>query len=365
MIYEVHGDVCRLGYLKLVACLNADKTPRSPDYLASLLFESSRQAYYDLKEDVLGLLKGDVNAHNYVKLAGELGFYDRKTGGIGDIGAVYMSLKSSAALRKHVTGEQTACLSEILTLSPVEKLLFLYTLIQKDYHMIVAILRWVFEKKEFTRLEAMQYVMEEIYPTVLRQSLKKASDDMKQLILNELEEATRLKEIRLSYSSGAEWVKSRYYAKYRHTVPPRLEWLVDVGVLMRTGRGRYVVTAEALRLKTDYEVLFERSREKGEQTLFSYLAPSLLHTRNPTKQAEVQSMVEAYKTLQETVGRVGLETLCLAGAFKLLEDGYRSSPQAMSRVFSYLSLLHPDRIFATYSEDGYAEVSGLDLALIE
>jgi hypothetical protein len=58
MIYEVHGDACRLGYLKLVACLNADKTPRSPDYLASLLLESSRQALHDLKEDVLGLLKG-------------------------------------------------------------------------------------------------------------------------------------------------------------------------------------------------------------------------------------------------------------------------------------------------------------------
>jgi hypothetical protein len=37
----------------------------------------------------------------------------------------------------------------------------------------------------------------------------------------------------------------------------------------------------------------------------------------------------------------------------------------MSRIFSYLSLLHPDRVFATYSDDGYTEVSGLDLTVIE
>jgi hypothetical protein len=64
-----------------------------------------------------------------VKLAGELGFYDDRTGGIGVMGAVYMSLKSSAALMGHVAGEKTASLSEILTLKPVEKLLFFYSLL--------------------------------------------------------------------------------------------------------------------------------------------------------------------------------------------------------------------------------------------
>ncbi len=75
--------------------------------------------------------------------------------------------------------------------------------------------------------------IEEIYPDALRHSMKGLSDKERESLANELQESLKFRELRKMYSSKAEWVRSRQYSKYRHTVPPRLEWLVDIGLLTR------------------------------------------------------------------------------------------------------------------------------------
>ena len=42
MILESHGDACRLGYLRLIACLLEDGSQKSFDFLASILYDMLR-----------------------------------------------------------------------------------------------------------------------------------------------------------------------------------------------------------------------------------------------------------------------------------------------------------------------------------
>ncbi|MEM4294178.1 MAG: hypothetical protein QXV86_00235 [Candidatus Caldarchaeum sp.] len=365
MILELHGDACRLGYLKLAACILEDGSPRSPDYLASVMLETCRSLEEDVERSLPGLMRSEVNARNYVKLANDLGFYNRKTGRLGRFGAAYACLDSSETVKKHVSGERCLSLSQLLSLSPVEKMLFLQAILTMDYYMMVLLVKWLFKTREFTRQNAMQAVMEEIYPEALQRLSRRLSDRDRHDLAKELEEASRFRERRESYSSKVEWIRSRQYAKYRHTVPPRLEWLADVGLLERTHRGRYAVSPEGLRLFRDLELVVSRPRERVEEEFFKYVVLGVERLKAPAQSTEAQAMTSVYSSLNKMMGRVELDLLCLASAYKLVERGFKSSPSSMMRVFSYLSLLYPDRVYATYSDDGSAEVSGLDISLVE
>ncbi|MEM2591442.1 MAG: hypothetical protein QXI60_02550, partial [Thermofilaceae archaeon] len=225
--------------------------------------------------------------------------------------------------------------------------------------------RWALKTRVFSRQQAMETIMEEIYPEALKQAMKHASEKMRQAVSSELQEAIKFREARLAYRSKTEWVRSRQYAKYRHAVPPRLEWLVDIGLLERMQRGKYSTSADAVKLSRDLEVVLEKPRDKINQALFNYLAPSMLSLKHPTHNLEAHAMTEVYRMLYRALGKVRLDILCLASAYRLVENGLRSTPSSTAQAFSYLSLLYPDRVFATYSDDGSAEVSGLDISLIE
>lgn len=363
MILEVHGDVCRLGYLKVVACLLEDGVPRSPDYLASLLLETCRSAENDVG-GLLGLLRTEVNAVNYVKLASQLGFYDRATGRLGGFGAAYVCLSASSPIKMHVTGEQPAKLSEMLGLNDVERLLFLHALLSADFPMISNVLRWVYRKREFSRHEAMEVVMEEIYPEALRRVLKKSDGRKRELIVKELENSLRFREERLKYGSKVEWIRSRLYAKYRHTVPPRLEWLSDVGLVWNRGRGRYGVSEWFLQNFRDLDVVLQRSVERLDQTFFGDFVQSVVPLRLAGRRVEVQFLTECYRVLQRVLEKVRLDVLCLATSYRMVEAGYRSSPASVSRIFSHLSQRYPDKVFAYDSDDGSPEVTGVDISLL-
>lgn len=364
LILEVHGDVCRLGYLKLIAYLLEDGVPRSPDYLASLLLEACKTAENDVG-NLLGLLRTEVNAHNYVKLAAQLGFYDKSRGRLGEFGTAYICITASTQIKKHVNGEKAAKLSHILELTEMEKILFLHAVLSKDFHMTSNIILWAAKTRDFSRQKAMETIMEEIYPEALRRAMRKASDRRRQMMLKELENSSHFREERLSYASKTEWVRSRLYAKYRHFVPPRLEWLYDVGLLNKPRRGKYSVSEKLLKNFRELEDVLQRPPERLDQSFFSHFVMSAVPLRTGSQQVEALFLTETYKVLQRVLERVRLDVLCLATAYRMVDAGYRSTPASVSRTFSYLSLLYSDRVFATYSEDGSPEVTGLDIQLME
>ncbi|MEM4930789.1 MAG: hypothetical protein QXX21_00985, partial [Nitrososphaerota archaeon] len=127
MILETHGDVCRLGYMRLIACLAEEDTPKSFDFLASLLYDFVRNiGPPQLPIKPIGIITRPVNARNYVSVAAEINILDRKTQTLGNVGRLYVKLDSAT---KFLHESRQITHEELLTLNPVERVLLLVTLI--------------------------------------------------------------------------------------------------------------------------------------------------------------------------------------------------------------------------------------------
>ncbi|MEM1945053.1 MAG: hypothetical protein QXX57_04885 [Nitrososphaerota archaeon] len=360
MIHEVHGDTCRLGYLKVIACIVDDMEVRGPDFLASILYEMARQAGQP-RHDILGLIRSRENAINYVELAAELDILRKGSWTAGETAITYSSLDAAKYVHGQISSGGPAQL-QVLSLASVERIFFLNTLLHYDFHMVTGIIVWVLDHRRFTRNQAMEEIMETIYPTALRKALRESGVKMRQKILRKLEVAESFSEKRRSYPSRSEWVRSRQYAIYRHTLPPRLEWLVDLGILGREGRGKYGVTNEALKISRELRILASDSRERAEESVFRYIATSLLGVRSPDRSQIMEALLQMYNMLRPKLPSISLDLLKSATSYSLLEKGWAVSPEQVGRVFSNLALMFPDRVFVKPGHGGETEVTRLEIA---
>ena len=362
MINEVHGDTCRLGYLRVIACIAYDMTPRTPDYLSSLLLEISRLGK-EPRETAVGLIKSRANALNYVGLATDLDILRKNDWTAGETAIIYSSLRSAAPIHELVSKGGQPKLIDLTDLTSVEKLFFLDTLLLHDFEMIAGLIRWALEHNTFTRNQAMEEVMETIYPQALKRAMREAGGKNREKIQRKLEAAESFTQNRMQYSSRMEWVRSRQYAIYRHTLPPRLEWLVDVGILEREGRGRYKITRDAFELSRELEIVVSSTREKAGDSIISYLASTIMGARPPDRNKVMETLLNSYKRAQSKLGSaMSLELLKRMTAYILLEDGWAAPPSQVGRVFNNLAIMFPDRVFVKPRPDGIVEVTRLEVA---
>lgn len=359
MIHEVHGDTCRLGYLKVIACLATDMEMGTPDYIASILLEISLSNLKSFEQSP-GLVKSIANAVNYVGLASEMDILNGV--GAGETAKIYSFLKSSEPIHKLIK-EGTP--TDILTLTQVEQIFFLSILLRHDFHMTSGVIKWVLENKSFSRNDAMESLMETVYPEALRQALRSAVGRRREALAKRLEIAERFAEDRRRYSSKMEWVRSRQYAIYRHSLPPRLEWLVDIGILNRVGRGKYSISPAALTMSRDLTLLCEGSREKAEEMLFVYVAKTLLGARQPDRTRMIEALLENYNLVQARLHSVNLDMLKRLTCFSLLEKGYSASPLQLDRAFLNLAIMFPDKVFVKPGKGGTTEITRLEVSPYE
>lgn len=341
MMFETHGDVCRLGYLRLIPCLFEDGSPKTFDFLASLLYEMVKGVRDRdlLASKPIGLITSSVNARNYITLAAELNFIDRRTQLLGTFGKLYLISNSAIKFKKFVEGKEPLNLIELITINDAEKLFFLWALLIQDYPFIQMIMEWALGKKRFRRQEAMIYAMEEAYPQALKRALP-LSDARRQ-------EAEKFREKRLLIKDKIEWIKSSQYAKYRHIAPPRLEWLVDCGILKRSGRGKYEVNEQMI---YDQQKILKFATLKPMK-LESYLFNDFLKSMSRWyKQAErmdiIKTMIQIYEGMSlQFGGEVNLTYLECMTSIALLEKGLIAETQKIHDVFNSLALQFPDKIY--------------------
>jgi len=206
-------------------------------------------------------------------------------------------------------------------------------------------------------------VMETIYPHALKKAMREAGGKNREKIQRKLEAAESFTQNRMQYSSRTEWVRSRQYAIYRHTLPPRLEWLVDVGILEREGRGRYKITRDAFELSRELEIVVSSTREKAGDSIISYLASTIMGARPPDRNKVMETLLNSYKRAQSKLGSaMSLELLKRMTAYILLEDGWAAPPSQVGRVFNNLAIMFPDRVFVKPRPDGIVEVTRLEVA---
>jgi len=349
VILESHGDACRLGYLRLIACLLEDGSQRSFDFLASVLYDMLRnlEFYEPLTQKPTGLITRYVNARNYVTLAAEMGFIDRASQTIGEFGKIYLCLDSADKFRGFVEGRSIPSLNDIITLNDAEKFFFLWVLLNRDYPMIQHVLRWIIEKRSFTRQEAMNQIMEEFYPISLRKVLSTLNGRRREQIMREIEEAEGFRKRRLQMGDKISWIKSSQYAKYRHIAPPRLEWLVDCGILKRIGRGKYEIRENYLKSRTEILKLISLKPAKLDNHFFNEFVKLFSKSFSTANRYEIlKTMIEVYERLRTLFGdEVNLSTLEYLTILVLMERGKFADLKMIHGSFNSLALKFPDKIY--------------------
>ncbi len=369
MIFETHGDTCRLGYLRLIPCIMEDDEPRSFDFISSILYDLVKNVSdaESIPRNTIGLITRAVNARNYVTLAAEMNIVDRKTQRLGTFGKIYLTLNSSGALRDFIEGRSTISMKELITLNDAEKLYFLWVLMVSDYPFIESIVSWVIEKEKFTRQEAMYYIMEEAYPASLRKVLSSLPESKRRNIELEAAEAEKFRDERLSIRDKTEWIKTSLYAKYRHIAPPRLEWLVDVGILRRDGRGKYSIDEKIVKGLDKITRISKMSVHKVEEYFFEEFSKTMFSgLRNAGRYEISRTMIEAYNKMEKHgLKPIRLDYLEKVTSILLLEKKTYANISMIHDVFNSLAIRFPERIYISPAPSGSINVAKMDLTETE
>ncbi len=362
MILETHGDVCRLGYLRIIPCLLEDDSPKTFDFLATLLFDVVKSVGDRdlLSQKPIGLITSMVNARNYVTLAAELNLIDRKTQTLGLFGKLYLATESAMKFRRFIEGKEQLSLIDLISLNDAEKLFFLWNILVQDHPFIQMITSWALKKKRFRRQEAMIYAMEEAYPQALKKSVPSSK-------AKEVEEARKFKERRLSIKDKLQWIKSSQYAKYRHIAPPRFEWLVDCGILKRNGRGKYEVNEQAIYDIQKLAKLTSLKPERIETYLFNDFIKPFSRWYKPAERYDIsKALIEVYERLAFRFGgEVNLTHLECMTSIVLLEKGVLAEQNKIHDTFNSLALQFPDKIYVMPGKENvniaYINTEDLDI----
>lgn len=357
---ETHGDVCRLGYLRLIPCVLEDNSPKTFDFLATLLHEMIKRVGNKdfLAGKLIGLITSSVNARNYVTLAAELNFIDRKTQLLGTFGRLYLATNSAMKFRRFVEGKGSLNLIELITLNDAEKIFFLWALFTQDYPFIQMITEWALANKRFRRQEGMIYAMEEAYPQALKKILP--PNDVRRM------EAEKFRERRLSIKNKIEWIKSSQYAKYRHIAPPRFEWLADCGILKRSGRGKYEVNEQMIYDQQKILKLATLKPGKIETYLFNDFIKSFSKLyRQAERMDVVRTLIRVYERMSIYFGEeVNLTHLECMTSVALIENGLVADMQMIHNSFNSLALQFPDKIYVAPGS-GDTNIAYIDVRELE
>lgn len=364
MILESHGDVCRLGYMKLIACLADETVPKSMDFLSSLLYEAVkklRPSSYPIKP--IGLVNRPVNARNYVSVAAEMGIIDKKTQTLGEAGVLYTKLNSATKIIEFIEGKVVLEQKDVLTLNPVEKLFFFSVINSADFPLFPKVVLWVLEHETFTRMNAMNYIMEEAYVESLKMVMHKLDARRRQMVAREITEAGKFREKRMELEKSGEWINSSQYAKYRHIAPPRIEWLVDLGILRRAGRGRYIVNNGFDRLREILKNALKSSSKKLEEDILRDLATTFLPALvKPSRYEIAEMIVEAYNRLALGKEAVGLNMVERLTVYLMLERNKFVTHSNVHDVFNNLVIRFPDKMFIRKDKLGNIEISMVNMS---
>jgi len=334
MILETHGDVNRLGYFRIVPYLFPKDGEVSMKFLVNILDEKIKSIPNS----------ESVNPKNCLKVAKGLGLIElnpeRNTWKLGMFGKFYLWLN-------HPDDINDILAKNPLTLSPLDKIFFFRVICERDHPFFEKIFIWVVKKKEFQREEAMNEIMEEIYPECLLEILTKEENSENKLkIEKKIEKSKHYRERRLSISKTS-WIRDSQYHFYRHTVPPRLEWMCDLEILIKIKKGKYSLNPK---IKENSKEILKFLEEKGALNFAFELAKMIFPgIRKASRYEMIRAIVEAYQNYalfnNELYPSIPPETLATATEFLLLKKNTYASRQEIHNTLNLLCIKFHDKIY--------------------
>ena len=238
IIFDVKGDMCRLGYLKILTMISDDNENYDLDYHAGLLEEQVTEDE-EPKEYLIKPLKDNEKklsstaiipkgvAKNYIELSYRVELFSSYGTGMEDNGNLYHKI-----LLKNKEQEGSE-LVQSLILDPIDKIFLLSIFFKKDNQILLPLIKFFKENSgSISRNDAMIHVTEEILiPEAEKLADESEDEDVTDKVLPNIDTWNDYKEMR---DEEPEKWKVDGYPFYRHNGNPRLEWLVDLGILEKT-----------------------------------------------------------------------------------------------------------------------------------
>ena len=234
---DIKGDMCRLGYLKILTQISKEKKRYRINLHTKLFYEyvtkddsgkgKEAKIYFekelqddDRKLSDTGLIRSLKTAERYLEFSHRLKIFNEKKEVFDENGQLYDKLLGPLDENEDMT----------LILQPSDKIFFLKILFDLDREILGEFMKWAVKECQnpVTRQKSMNYLMEKIYIPKSKEAPKNIKDLKKrQKLRSNLKKWEKYPAAR--EKNPEKWNLHEGYAFYRHNGNPRLEWLVDLG----------------------------------------------------------------------------------------------------------------------------------------
>jgi hypothetical protein len=201
---------------------------------------------------------------------------------------------------------------------------------------------------------AINAIMEEIYPAVLEKVIDAEEASERKNIKRRIAESKNWREKRLTIDKY-EWIKTKQYYVYHHIAVPRIEFLIDLGILKKIGRGKYCVREKVLRNSNIILEMCEKEKNEIEEYIFNEIEMFKVIVdevpREASKYEIMKEMVRAYSRLKQFI-IPRLDLLEKVTALLLLESGRHAKVNEIHSTFNRLFLQFPGKIYIASDDNG-------------
>ena len=292
ILFDIKGDMCRLGYLKILTMISNDNENYDLDYHMGLLEEEVTDGG-EPKESLIKPLEDRENklsstavipmgvAKNYIELSYRVELFSNFGTGMEDNGSLYHKI----LLEKK--NQDYSELKQSLILEPIDKIFLLSVFFKKDNKILLPLIEYFKDKKDkVSRSAGMIHVIESIFVPEAEKLVEETRDEKaREKIESNIDDWKYYKEMR--EEEYEKW-KVEGYPFYRHNGNPRLEWLVDLGILEKTSSNFNA----GPKISEIHDALLETSETEPFFEIAKAYLPSLI----PASDEEIEDQIlKSYK----------------------------------------------------------------------
>ncbi|BAV07715.1 hypothetical protein SAMN05421788_10365 [Filimonas lacunae] len=244
-ILSTNTKTRRIGYFKILS-LFLEEYKKVPVSSVNKKFENYCLPYRevlqdsDFKKGLVSETKTGISAKPYIDVASELEFLNR----INNVFHTGKSFKVYQVLQKELSASE-----KVFELTPFDKMFFLECMLKADYFY-------------FTNLLELIFIAEEVEYSYLilkfQNQLIRCLEDYKRL--NLFESRTALQDIDAITNRIKKWENPEKYLE--HLVMPRLNWMLDLGIIQENGKNVFRMTEIGNRLFKNLAIWNDINRGK-------------------------------------------------------------------------------------------------------
>ncbi len=360
-LIDVKGDMCRIGYMKIISHILAPNKTLPPEPLSerleTLSVDNSNPRWENLMEQeelqnglskTMMIPKG--TAKSYVEFAELLKIYSSFDHSLISNGIVLSNLLN---LGLNTDFFQTH--TNPLVLTNLEKIFFWNIFLEEDSAPLFILMNYIITKNNIcTRSELMGCLMEtpDGYKNFLQGMIDNPDTDWdsRTKAVSRLQTVDDFAQNRQDSQDKGEWNLTEQYALYRHFADPRIQWLVDLGFLKKEGRSGFRLTLVA----NDIFTIFSNYKNDENYNPFIELCQLFIENPRPVSDEEIKEQIlNSYDGLTKGGTSTTKKSLLYSAVvYSLLNSGSIIGHEKVITLVDKLQQEHPNCIYESVDYDG-------------